>query len=132
VRRQTGALGADRFLDHLDHDFLAFLENLVNGDFLGSAALVVVVAIFATQQLVPVHGIVLMEEPCLFETDIDERGLQGGEHLLNDTLIYIAQNSSRRDALYDQFRKFAVFHDGDALFVGRLANQDSALTLICH
>ena len=132
VSGQTGTLGADRFLDHLNHDFLAFLQNFVNRDFLGRTALVIVVAIFATEKFVSVHGVFLMQKACLFKANINERSLECRKHLLDHALVNIAQNSIRRNAFDDKFNEFAVFHDGDALFVRRFANQNSTLALICH
>ena len=90
VRRQTGTLGADRFLDHLNHDFLAFLEDFVDGDFLGRSVLVIVVAIFATEEFVSVHGVFLVQKSCLFEADINERSLECRKHLLDHALVNIA------------------------------------------
>ena len=97
MRRQTGTLGADRFLDNLNHDFLAFLEQFVDGNFFGRSPLVVVVAVLAAEELVSVHRIVLVQEAGLFKADVDEGGLECGEHLLDNALIYIAQNSVRRN-----------------------------------
>ena len=128
--RKAGTLGAYRFLHHLHHDFLAFPEDIVDRDFLGRAAFVIVVAVFAAQQLVAVHGIVLVQEPGLLHADVDKGGLERGQHLLHHALVNVAEHARRRHALYDQFRQFAVFHDGDTLFVRGLADEDFALHLV--
>src|SRR4051812_24319814 len=102
VRGQARALGAERLLDHLDDDLLAFLEQFL--DLLGGPILAVAlraalvsaaaaVAVGAARRLVVlvagefvefgegVDDVGDVEETVALEAEIDERGLHAGEDL---------------------------------------------------
>jgi len=130
MRRQTGALGADRFLDHLHHDFLPFVQNLINRKFFSDCFFIILIAVFAGKENVPVYRIFLVKETGLFKTDVNKRGFQRGKHFLHDTFIDITEDTVGLSALDNEFSEVSAFHHGDSLFVRCHANQNATLSIL--
>ena len=130
VRGQPRALGAERLLDHLDDDLLAFLEQLL--DLLGGTILAIALAAAAaaTAAVVAAAGLVLLvagelvelgegvhhvgdvEEAVALEAEVDERGLHAGQHFRDPALVDVADHAAVALALDEDLRDQVVLEDG--------------------
>ena len=126
---KPGALVAFGFLVHLHHDFVAFAERLLYGNF---RMRIIIVVGCAGKGGIPVDDLVLIEDSIGAETHVHICQFRCRNDLLNNALINIAENRIGRSAIDYEFRKFAIFHDGIAGFIGRLANQNSTFALVRH
>src|SRR6185503_19800866 len=91
--RETGALRLQRVLDDLHDDLLAGLEEV--GD-LRPALL----AAAAPRRLdARQHDLVDVQEAVLVEADVDERGLQAGQDVVDLALVDVADDGPRAAAL---------------------------------
>ena len=92
IHRQARALGLQRVLDHLHDDLLARLEQL--GDLLLRAAAAAPGDLHAGQ-----HDLIDVQEPVLLEADVDERGLQPGQDVVDLALVDVADDRAPAAAL---------------------------------
>ena len=87
VHRQARALGLERVLDHLDHDLLAGLEQI------GDVASVTRPPAAAARRLdAGEHDLVDVQEAVLLQADVDERGLESGQDVVDPTLVDVADD----------------------------------------
>ena len=87
VHRQPRALRLQRILDDLDDDLLAGLEQV------GDVAAVLALAAAAAGRLdAGQHDLVDVQEAVLLQADVDERGLQAGEHVVDPALVDVADD----------------------------------------
>ena len=107
VHRQARALGLQRVLDDLDDDLLAGLEQLADRLALGAAAAAAGDLDAGDDDLVDV------QEAVLVEADVDERGLQPGQDVVDLALVDVADDGAVAAALEVEL--------GDAPAVGGLA-----------
>ena len=87
VHRQPRALGLQRVLDDLDDDLLAGLEHV------GDLAAVAPGAAAAARRLdARQHDLVDVQEAVLLQADVDERGLEAGEDVVDPALVDVADD----------------------------------------
>ena len=97
IHRQPRPLGLQRVLDDLDNDLLAGLQHL--GDL---AAVPPGAAAPAGRLDARQHDLVDMQEAVLLEPDVDERGLESSEHVVDPALVDVADDRARSAALQIQ------------------------------
>jgi hypothetical protein len=125
MRRDARALGAQRLLDHLDQDLLAFLQELV--DF-GLGAAIAAAPVGATAARVLVVGVVFVvlerlehvrhvEERVAVEADVNEGRLHAGQHFRHPALVDVARDPARSLALDEDLGNLIVLEDGHARLV---------------
>ena len=117
--RQARALGADRVLDHLHQQRLAFGEDFFDRLLRRLSRLAVAVA---ARALLPDVGDV--EEGRALQADLDERRLHAREHARHLAHVDIAHQPAARRALDVQFLRDAALHHGDPRFLRRDVDQD--------
>ena len=99
VHRQACALGLQRVLDDLHDDLLAGLEQV--GDLPSVAAS----ATTAPRRLdAREHDLVDVQEPVLLESDVDECGLEPGEHVVDAALVDVSDDRAGTAALEVELR----------------------------
>ena len=103
LRRQPGALGADRVLDDLDDDALAFRKNAFDRPF--------------GRRFARLPDIGHVQEGGALEPDIDEGRLHAGEDAADTPEIDVADQAAAGRALDVQFLDDALLHDGNAGFL---------------
>src|SRR4029079_1243823 len=103
VRGEPGALRAERLLDDLDDDLLAFLQQLfdlllrlfaIAARVPLAAALVVLVAGELVELVERVDDLRDVEEPVALEAEIDERGLHAGQDFRDPAFVDVADDSA--------------------------------------
>ena len=114
LRREAGALGSDRVLDHLHHDRLPLGEDLLDRARRRGG--------LAVLALLPDVGDVQERGP--LEPDLDERGLHAGQHPHHAAHVDVADDAAARGALDVQLLHHAVRHHRDARFLRRDVDQD--------
>ena len=127
VRREAGALGAERLLDDLDEDLLAFLEQVLDLGLrpalavalLGAALLggVLVALLELLELLERVDDVGDVEEAVALEAEVDEGGLHAGQHLRDPALVDVADDAARALAFDEDFGDEIVFENGHDRFV---------------
>ena len=75
----------------------------------------------------PVDDLVDVEEPVLFQADLDERSLHARQHVVHAAEVDVAGDRPAFRALEIDLGNLAVFEDGDALFAD--VDGDEQLTL---
>jgi hypothetical protein len=113
MRGETGALGADRILDHLHREGLAFEHQLLDcgGHALG----------LGRRMAVQVGHV---QEGRALEADVDEGRLHARQHARHLAEIDVADEPALQRALQMQFLDRAVLDDRDARLLGRPVDQD--------
>ena len=129
AHREAGALVAFGFLVDLNHDFVAFADSLLYGDF--RTGFIIIVG-RTRKGNIPVDDFFLEEDTVGAETHVYICEFRCRNNLLNNALINIAENRIRRGAIDYEFREFTIFHNGIASLIGRLTNQNSTFALIRH
>ena len=129
VRREAGALGAERLLDDLDENLLAFLEEVFDlwaagrSRFVSTrplplpAAVFVVVPIRACRTLRACRDVGDVEEPVALEAEVDEGGLHAGQDLADPALVDVADDAPLPLAFDEDFGDEIVFENGHHGFV---------------
>src|SRR6185295_16743508 len=130
VGGEAGALGAERLLDDLDDDLLAFLEELLDlllrpilaialraalrsAATVGVAAgLIVVVAGELVELDEGVDDVGDVEEAVALEAEVDEGGLHAGQDLRDPALVDVADDAAVPLALDENLSDQVVFEDG--------------------
>ena len=87
IHREARALGLERILDHLDDDFLAWLEHVADLPGLASGAAAPAWSLDPGQD-----DLVDVQEPVLLQADVDERGFQPGEDVVHAALVDVAHD----------------------------------------
>ena len=93
LHRQARALGLQRVLDDLHDDLLAGLQQV--GDLAPAAAAAAALRRLDAGQ----HDLVDVQEAVLLEADVDERGLQAGQDVVDLALVDVADDRARAAAL---------------------------------
>ena len=94
VHREPRALGLERVLDDLHDDLLAGLQQI--GDLRGLAP----GAAAAARRLdARQHDLIDVQEAVLLQADVDERGLEAGEHVVDAPLVDVADDRAGAAAL---------------------------------
>ena len=135
VRGDACALGADRLLGDLHHDFLALAQDGL--DFRRGPATAVTAAAPVGLRAVVVllvffqHRVVVtdVEKAGLFETDVHEGGLHAGEDPTDLALDHIPHHAALVVALDVEFCERRSFEDRDAGFPGIRVDDDFVLHL---
>src|SRR5207248_2829987 len=83
-----------RVLHRLDDDLLARLEQLADALALAPAAAA------AGDLDARHHDVVSVQEAVLVEPDVDERGLEPGQHVVDAALVDVSNDGPRAAALY--------------------------------
>jgi len=128
-RRDARSLGAERLLGHLDENFLAAVEHLLDRRRrcvrarlrfglchvqIGGVFLVVARRVGAVL-LAPLGRVVTgVEKRVLREPDVDERGLHPGQHVRDDPLVDAADDGAASLALDVQLGEHVAVLHGDA------------------
>ena len=113
LRRQPRALGADRILDHLHEQRLAFVQDLLDRPVLAAVAVLPVL---------PDVGDV--QERRALEADLDERALHAGQHARDAAEVDVADEAARARALDVQLLHDALLEHRDARFLRRDVDED--------
>ena len=94
LHRQPRALCLERVLDDLHDDLLTGLEQV--GDLApGAPAAATLGGLDAWQ-----HDLIDVQEAVLLEADVDERGLEAGQHVVDLALVDVADDRALPAALY--------------------------------
>ena len=135
VRGEPGALGAERLLDDLDEDLLAFLAAGLRSSAAAArdrrrdpcgraAALRAAFVVFSSSSpaellelLERVDDFGDVEKAVALEADIDEGGLHAGQDLRDPALVDVADDAALPLAFDEDFRDEVVFEDGHHRFV---------------
>src|SRR4029079_12041794 len=112
LRRQPGALGPDRILDHLHEQRLTFVQDALDRPVLAVAVLPVL----------PDVGD--MQERRALETDIDECALHAGKHARDATEADVADEAARTCALDVQLLYDALLEHRDARLLRCYVDED--------
>ena len=115
VRGDAGALGADGALGDLDNDVAAGGEALLNlfvGD--AAAAGLAPTLLFIEEAALIGKHVPVVKEGVLFETDIDEGGLEVVLQILDAALEDAPDEALLHGVLHLEFLNAAVFHNGHA------------------
>ncbi|MNT04563.1 hypothetical protein D3C72_1391460 [compost metagenome] len=115
LRGQPRALGADRVLDHLHHQRLAFEQGLLDGQLGGGAVAVGI-------PWMPDIGHV--QEGGALQADVDKGRLHAGQHAHHLAQVDIADQPARERAFDMQFLDGGLLHDGNARLLGRDVDED--------
>ena len=91
LHRQPRALGLQRVLDDLDDDLLPGLEQVGDARPVAAAAL----GLLDARQ----HDLVDVQEAVLVEADVDERGLEAGQDVVDAALVDVADDRAAAAAL---------------------------------
>ena len=111
LRRQPGALGADRVLDHLHHHRLAFEQHLFDALRLGRV-------------LALLEDVGDVQEGGTLEADLDEGRLHARQHALDLAQIDVADDAAAGFALDVQFLHHVAFEHGHPRFLRRDVDED--------
>ena len=95
VHRQAGALRLQRVLDDLDDDLLARLEHVGDLPAVPAATAAPAARCLDAGQ----HDLVDVEKPVLLQSDVDERRLEPGEHVVDAALVDVADDRAGAAAL---------------------------------
>ena len=132
MRGQARALGAERLLDDLDQDLLAFLQQIFDLRLRPVAAPAVAAArrgrpspssssssprFELVELLQRVDDVRDVEEAVALEPEVDEGGLHAGEDFRDPALVDVADDAALPFALDEDFRDQVVFEDGHHRFV---------------
>jgi len=118
LRRKACALGADRILDDLHHQGLAFMNALFNRRLhLGRADSGAHGGVFAMQ-------VSDMQEGSTLHADVDECRLHAGQHTHNLTCVDVADQAALQCALDVQLLDCTALDDGDAGLLRSPVDQD--------
>ncbi len=99
LHRQPRALGLERVLDHLHDDLLPGLEQV------GDALRVAPRTATAARRLdAGHHDLVDVQEAVLLEADVDERGFEAGQDVVDAPLVDVADDRPRAAALEIELR----------------------------
>ena len=98
LHRQPRALGLQRVLDDLDDDLLAGLEQV--GDARAGSVPRPRLHLLDARQ----HDLVDVQEAVLVEADVDERGLQAGQDVVDLALVDVADDRAAAAALEVELR----------------------------
>ncbi len=125
VRGEPGALGAERLLDDLDDDLLAFLQQVFDLRLRPlafpfptrsvaplAAALVLVVARELVELVERVDDVGDVEEAVALEAEVDEGGLHAGQDFRDPALVDVADDAAVPFAFDEDFGDEIVFEDG--------------------
>ena len=93
LHREPRALGLERVLDDLDDDLLARREQV--GDARAAALAAAALDLLDPRQ----HDLVDVQEAVLLEADVDERGLEPGQDVVDLALVDVADDRARAAAL---------------------------------
>ena len=91
LHRQARALGFQRILDDLNDDLLSGLEQL--GD-LATSAPPALGRLYARE-----HDLIDVQEPVLLKANVDKRGLQAGQNVVDLALVDVADDRAPSAAL---------------------------------
>ena len=94
IHREARALGLERVLDDLYDDLLAGLQQRRDVVCLAARAAAAARRLDAGQ-----HDLVDVQEAVLVEADVDERGLEADEHVVDDPLVDVADDRASAAAL---------------------------------
>ena len=109
---QTGTLAAQRILEHLDENALAFVQQAGNQ------------RQRAIGRLIQAHHVGGVQEARAFQTNIHEGGLHAGQHALHLAHVEIADQAVAQGALDVGLLHDAALHQRDAGFLRRNIDQD--------
>ena len=115
LRGQAGALGADRILDDLHHQGLAFEQQFLDGRG-GVAAVGAFLAAFA--------DVGDVQEGGAAQADVDEGALHARQHARDAAEVDVADVALLRGALDVEFLDGSLLDDGDPGFVGGYVDED--------
>ena len=110
---QAGALGADRVLDHLHEQRLAFAQYFLDRLLLRAVAVL---------PMLPDVGDV--QERRALEPDLDERALHSGQHARDAAEADVADEAASAGALDVKFLHDALLEHRDARFLGSYVDED--------
>lgn len=116
LRGKPRTLGADRILDHLHHQRLAFEHDLLDGRMRRIRMR------FASNTRMP--DIRYVQERCALEPDIDKRRLHARQHAHDLAEIHISYPSARQRALDVKLLHRALLNEGNAGFLRCDVDQD--------
>src|SRR5206468_3435927 len=111
LHREPGALRLQRVLDDLDEHLLPRLDQLVDAPALATAA---PRGLLAPRE----NDLVDVQEPVAVEADVDERRLHAGEHVVDHSLVDVADDRPLAAALDVEL--------GDLEVVGAIARRVGA------
>ena len=111
--RQPGAFGADRILDHLHQQRLAFVQDAFDR-----------LAVVAVAVLPVLPDVGDMQERRAFEADLDERGLHAWQNPCNAAEVDVADEAPRAGALHVQFLHDGLLEHRDASLLRRDIDED--------
>ncbi len=109
LRGQPCALAADRFLDHLHHDGLPLVQQLLD-------------RLFRVDLVF--EDVRDMQEGRPREADLDEGGLHAGQHAAHLAAVDVADQPERTGTLDVQLLHHRLLHDGDARLLRRDVDQN--------
>ena len=130
VRREARALGAERLLDDLDEDLLAFLQQVFDLRLrrVGSSlrlscarppSVLVVARLELLELLERVDDVGDVEEAVALEAEVDEGRLHAGQDFRDPALVDVADDAALPLALDEDFGDEIVFENGHHAFRGR-------------
>ncbi len=108
---QARALAAERVLEDLHQDFLAFVQQALHRRQRRRVGL-------------GVEHVGDVQESGALQADIDERRLHAGQHALDHALVNIADQAMPGGALHIDLLRRAAFDQGHARFLGADVDQD--------
>ena len=112
VRGDARALGAERLLEHLDHDLLALVQPLLDRRAAHAPPPLLLGGEQVLGQLLEHVGDV--EERVALEPEVDERRLHAGQHARDPALVDVADDAALRLALDEDLgRRTLVLEEGD-------------------
>ncbi len=120
VRGQPRALGAERLLDDLDQDLLAFLQQVLDlrllrarpRDVPAGGLVVVVAGLELLELLERVDDLGDVEKAVALEADVDEGGLHAGQDFRDPALVDVADDAALPLAFDEDFGDEIVFENG--------------------
>src|SRR3954469_9434 len=123
MRGKAGALAADGVLDHLDHDFLAFVDEFTDRRH-GTVAIRLAFGGRVSGWKRRANDIGGVQERGAIETDLDEHGLHTGHDALHAALVHVADVAALRCALDVDLLQHAIFDNGHPRLTRCDINQD--------
>ncbi|MNT02373.1 hypothetical protein D3C72_1368670 [compost metagenome] len=123
LRGQARTLGADRVLDDLHHDRLAFEHLLFNRHL----RLALACKHRRLSAFLALPHIGHMQEGRTLQANVDERRLHAGQHARDLAQVHIADQAPLQRALVVQLLHGATFDDGHAGFLWRPVDQNIVL-----
>src|SRR5690606_30666896 len=107
VAGNTGALGADRFLDDLDDDLLAHPEVVVDGRPLQILGRLVFVTLHPQRV-----GIIDVEERIALQADVDEGRLHSRQDVFDPPLVNVSDDPLGQGTFNEDVHQASVLENG--------------------